>query len=199
MTLCLNMIRRGLIGIITMGLMGCSNTGQAKAAWQGDYREGLVYEKGFRDMGNLAFASFSANAQDDYSREAWALAVKLEEHSHYVMQPLRDKYALSADPAIKAKLMAWGAEAAMAVMPGSFLDFIEGSAKRFVVKLKEIKALGPADDQAVLSFMVAQEQTLVDFLALYNQEQYPAALAELQTPLQAYYPNGYPQPAPRPQ
>ncbi len=137
-------------------------------SWNKSYQEGLAYELYFRNLARMGFAKHLNDTNDIYETETWAIYAKLEDISTTVMAPLRKKYQIDTTVKMSARIGAWAIAKGMAWLPLQTTSAAEESAQRFIVDLQAIQALGPAEDQLQLQFMVDHEIVLADFLKLYS-------------------------------
>lgn len=171
------------LGIFSLlASLGCSSN---KPAWGKSYEEGLVYDKGFRDLALIVFADLAETEDDLQQREFWQMMHQLEERAQDVMRPLRAKYGITDEVTGKTKTMVWVVDKAIWIMPETFWNYLEGSAERFIVQLNGIKAMGPEEDQPLLTFMVEQEETVLAFLQHYNRGELDEAGQILRQALEA--------------
>ncbi len=155
--------------------------------WTKSYEKGLVYEVYFRNLSRIAFTRHFENSKDSYERSVWGMFIKLEKHSLDTMAGLRGKYNVDTQSVISARIGAYALSKALNWWPEFSRKKVLKSANVFIPQLKAIKALGPQEDQAVLSYMVQHEQVLVDFLTLYLQGKKEMAKEKIETQYSKYY------------
>ena len=157
------------------------------SAWTKSYEEGLVYEVYFRNLSRIAFTRHFENSQDPYERSVWGMFIALEQHSLDAMKELRGKYNVDTQPVISARIGAYALSKALNWWPEFSRKKVLKSANVFIPQLNAIKALGPQEDQVVLSYMVQHEQALVDFLTLYLQGEKEMAKEKIKTQYSKYF------------
>ncbi|GEA52704.1 hypothetical protein VIN01S_35080 [Vibrio inusitatus NBRC 102082] len=151
------------------------------------FTKGLSYELMFRKLARQVFTELEQNPSGEMKSESIALLNRIENHNSLVMNPVREQFGVDTRIGCGDKAFATTVTWVLKVMPSLGFQYLEGSARRFVVQLEDIASISPPVYEKEMNYMVEHERALYRYLVEFNDGNYSKADSVFEDFIEQYH------------